>query len=113
MQQLGWALRVRWLWLPKKKKKTEPDEPRAVLPRQVHQSVKSFFSVAIISEVGNGRNTLFWNDKWIHGQNLDQLVPHLFGSISNQAKRTVYETLTDRIWVTDIKGARTLDVLVE
>ena len=109
LQQLGWALRARWLWL----EKTELDKPWAFLPIQVHQSVKSFFAVAIISEVGNGRNTLFWTDKWIHGQSLDQLVPHLFGSISNQAKITVYETLTDRIWVTDIKGARTLDVLVE
>jgi len=55
LQQLGWALRARWLWL----KKTEPDKPWAFLPIQVHQSVKSFFSVAITSEVGNGRNTLF------------------------------------------------------
>jgi hypothetical protein len=43
------------------------------------------------------------------------LAPHLFNSISNQARkrRTVYEALTERRWVTDIKGALTLDVLVE
>ncbi|XP_022684049.1 uncharacterized protein LOC111257920 [Setaria italica] len=101
---------MRWLWL----QKTEPDKPWAFFPIQVHHSVKSFFSVAIISEVGNGRNTLFWTNSWIHGQSLDKLVPHLFGSISNRAKkRTVHEALTDRRWVTDIRGALTLDVLVE
>ena len=71
--------------------------------------------MAIISEVGNGRNTLFWTDDWIHGQNLGQLVPHLFGAIPNLVKRrrTVYEALTNMRWVADIKGALTLDVLVE
>jgi hypothetical protein len=56
-----------------------------------------------------------WTDNWLHGKSLDQLVPHLFNSISNQARkrRTVYETLTERKWVSDIKGAFTLDVLVE
>jgi hypothetical protein len=111
LQQLGWALWARWLWL----QKTEPDKPWAFLPIQVHCSVKSFFSIAIILEVRNGRNTLFWTDNWLHGKSLDQLVPYLFNSISNQARkrRTVYEALTERKWVTDIKGALTFDVLVE
>jgi len=71
--------------------------------------------VAIIGEVGNGRNTLFWTDNWIHGQNLGQLVPHLFGAIPNLVKRrrTVYEALINMRWVADIKGALTLDVLAE
>jgi hypothetical protein len=71
LQQLGWALRMRWLWL----QKAGPDKPLNFLPVQVHNSLKSFFSVAIISEVGNGSNTLFWTDKWLPGQSLDQLVP--------------------------------------
>jgi hypothetical protein len=39
----------------------------------------------------------------------------LVGSISNQEKRrrTVFEALSERKWVSDIKGAPTLDVLVE
>jgi hypothetical protein len=110
LQQLGWALRMRWLWL----QKTEPNKPWAFFPIQVHHSVKAFFSVAIVSEVGNGRNTLFWTDRWLHGQSLDKLVPHLFGSISSRAKkRTVYEALTNGRWVTDIRGAHTVIVLAE
>jgi hypothetical protein len=37
LQQLGWALRSRWLWL----QKTEPDKPWAFMPIKVHHhSVK-------------------------------------------------------------------------
>jgi hypothetical protein len=77
--------------------------------------VKAFFSVAIVSEVGNGKITLFWTDRWLHSQSLDKLVPHLFSSISNRArKRTVFEALTEGRWVADIRGsALTVVVLIE
>jgi len=110
LQQLGWALRMRWLWL----QKTEPDKPWNFLPIQVHQSVKSFFSMAVVTQVGNGTNTLFWTDRWLHGQSLDMMVPHLFGAISSRPKRrTVHEAMTDRRWVSDIRGALTVNVLIE
>jgi hypothetical protein len=83
LQKMGWALRLRWPWL----QKTEPDKPWAFFPIQVQHSVKSFFAVAIVSEVGNGRNTLFWTDNWVHGQSLERLVPHLFGAIACREKR--------------------------
>lgn len=74
LQQLGWALRIRWLWL----QKTELDKSWAFFPMQVHKSVQVFFSVAVVTEVGDGRNTIFWTAQWLNGQQLDLLVPHLF-----------------------------------
>ena len=110
LQQLGWVLRMRWLWL----KKTEPDRPWTALQIQVHPSVKAFFEVAIVSEVGNGKNTIFWTDKWVQGQSLAQLAPNLFGSITNKAKRrTVFEAATELRWVQDIRDAITVPVLAE
>jgi hypothetical protein len=101
---------MRWLWL----QKTEPEKPWAFFPVQVHHLVRAFFSVTIISEVGNGINTLFWTDRWLHGHSLEKLVPHLFGSVSGRAKkRTVQEALTDMRWVADIRGALTVAVLTE
>jgi len=58
LQLLGWALQMRWLWL----QKTEPNRPWATFQIQVHPAVKAFFRVSIVSEVGNGKNTLFWTD---------------------------------------------------
>jgi hypothetical protein len=44
LQNLGWALRLRWLWL----EKTEPEKAWAFLPVQAPPQVKSFFATAII-----------------------------------------------------------------
>jgi len=42
-------------------------------PVHAPKQVKAFFSVAIVSEAGNGKKTLvFWSDRWLHGQRLDQ-----------------------------------------
>jgi hypothetical protein len=42
---------------------------------------------------GNGKNTLFWTDRWLFGQSLEQSLPHLFGSVAARARRrTVYDT---------------------
>jgi hypothetical protein len=41
-------------------------------------------------------------------------VPHLFGAIAGRAKkRTVLDAVTDMRWVSDMKGALTVDVLAE
>jgi hypothetical protein len=64
--------------------------------------------------VGDGKNTLFWSDRWLNGQSLDRVVPHLFNAISRRAKkRTVFDALTDMLWVSDIRGALTVAVLDE
>ena len=50
--------------------------------------------------------------KWIDGQSLSQLAPHLVKLVSSRAKnRSVYDALTLRNWVNDIRGAITVNVL--
>jgi hypothetical protein len=111
LQKMSWALRLRWLWL----KKIEPGEPWASFKINVHPSVKAFFSAAISSVVGKGRNTMFWTDKWIDCQSLSQLAPHLVKLVSSRAKkRSVHDALTSRNtsrnWVHDIRGAITISL---
>jgi len=95
LRTLGWALRMRWLWL----KKSEPNRPWAHLPIHVPNQAKAFFAVAIISEVGNGEHTLFWTDRWLHGQSIAELAPQLFAVISKRRIRqlTVKEALNNRV----------------
>ena len=59
----GFALQMRWLWLHK----TEHHRPWSMFPIQVPEQVRAFFAMTIITEVGDGTRTLFWEDRWLHG----------------------------------------------
>jgi hypothetical protein len=121
LQFMGWALRLRWLWL----QKTEPDKPWAFLPVQAPPQVKALFAIAITTVIGNGKNTYFWTDRWLVGQRLDQTCGGaknasnlrertVFGAVAARAKkRTVHDALEDNRWISDIKGALTVNVLIE
>lgn len=111
LQKMGWALRMRWLWL----QKTEPNKPWSGLQFPVHKVVRSFFSAAMCSEVGNGNHTLFWTDKWLHGQCISELAPRLFLLVSkrNASKRLVSEALPNHAWIVDLQGALGVTALTE
>jgi hypothetical protein len=84
------ALRLRWLWL----QKTELEKAWAFFPVQTQPQVKEFFAIAIVTEVRNGKNTLFWTARWLLGQSFEQTLPHLFSSVAARAnKKTVHAAL--------------------
>ena len=85
------------------------------LPIQVPEQVRAFFAVAVYSEVGDGTKTLFWTDRWLHGQCITDLAPRLFAVIPKRGlkQRAVQDTLTNRTWTSDIKGALTVGVMVD
>lgn len=49
LEILGWALRMRWLWL----KKIQPDQPWAALDLQVHSNSMSMFCISAYSVLGD------------------------------------------------------------
>lgn len=59
LEIMAWALQMRWLWLAK----TQADRPWNGLQLPAHANVKAIFKISIISNVGNGQNTLFWTDR--------------------------------------------------
>ena len=111
LTELGWALRMRWLWL----KKTDPSKPWADLPISVPAMAKAFFKTTLVSEVGNGANTFFWSDKWLNGRAVADIAPRLITTVPARIinKRTVQEALLDRNWIKDVRGALTVGVLTE
>jgi len=54
----------------------EPHRPWAIFPIQVPMQAQAFFNIAIVTEVGNGAKTLFWADRWLHGQSIADLTDH-------------------------------------
>ena len=71
--------------------------------------------MAVITEVGDGTNTLFWKDKWLDGHSIRELAPRVFDLVSKRRanKRTVREALTNEKWLEDIQGAISVEGLVE
>ncbi|WVZ94091.1 hypothetical protein U9M48_040028 [Paspalum notatum var. saurae] len=107
LETMGWALRIRWLWL----QKTNAARPWEGLPVNVPRNAQALFAAAIQVAVGSGEDTLFWTDRKF----LAELAPNLVLAISKGARkqRTVFQALTNRRWVKDIRGALTVQVLVE
>jgi len=103
LEIMGWALQMCWLWF----EKTKPDRPWAGLEIPVHPNTAALFTVSVFTTVGNGHNTLFWTDRWLHGCSIENLAPNVFKCIPARLRksRTVREALLDLTWVSDIRGA--------
>jgi hypothetical protein len=111
LKELGWALRIWWLW----PQKTEPNHPWASLHIQVLDKAKALFSVAMQTKIGDGASTLFWSDCWLQGQRFADLVPRLLSTVPKRRinNRTVQEGLAAGKWITDIQGALIVGVITE
>jgi hypothetical protein len=73
LQCLNRALRVRWIWL----QKTDSSKPWIDLPFHSNRFLDNLCSLAMASIVGDGQSTLFWHDRWILGQRIADLAPHV------------------------------------
>jgi hypothetical protein len=111
LKELGWALRMRWSWL----EKTNPNQPWLALPIRIPDTVRAFFSVAMQAEIGDGSSTLFWQDRWLHGQRIADFAPRLIAAIPKRRINmyTVQEAPNANKCISDIHGAVTVGVMVE
>jgi hypothetical protein len=109
LQKLNWSLWVRWFWL----ENTDPSKSWADLPLQSSSILKSILSTALITEVGDGHNTLFWRDRWLMGLRIEDLTPHIFALVPTRIanRRTVAEGMVEMAWIRDLRGTITWAVL--
>jgi len=82
---------------------------------QVHPNSAALFAISVISSVGDGASTLFWTDRWLHGQSLSQLAPDLISLVPNKFLNswTVRDALYNLQLVRDIKGGVHVQALLE
>ena len=87
----SWALQMRCLWF----QKTIPSKPWVGLEIPEHFNSKNLFANALLSQVGNGSNTLFWLDHWLHGKSLVDLAPDVVACVPNSLvlKRSMQSAL--------------------
>jgi hypothetical protein len=77
LERMGYALRIRWLWLQK------TGEALDGLPIQVPKKACALFNMAVTTRVGNGVSTKFWSDRWLESKTLGELAPKAYGSFGN------------------------------
>jgi len=102
LEVMAWALQIRWQWF----KKTKADRPWSDLELPSHSNSLALFAIAVMTEVGNGQNTLFWTDRWLHGCSIENLAPSVYACVSPRIRnsRTVAAALTNVQWPRDIQG---------
>jgi hypothetical protein len=67
-------------------------------------SVLFFTSTTMV--LGDGRSEKFWEDQWINGRSISEIVPQLHACIPKRRRktRTVVDTLQSHAWARDIHG---------
>jgi hypothetical protein len=80
------------------------------LQDEVELLVAMMFHYSTTMQVGDGKKTLFWTDRWINDKSVAELAPCLLQAIPRriQKHRTVFEGMQNRQWVRDIPGALTV-----
>lgn len=86
----------------------------STLPDEVEPKVLSMFQASVSMLVGNGKNTLFWMEKWTDGEAIADLAPCLPQAVGPHIRkmRTVHDALQDRCWVKDITGGLTVQAVL-
>jgi hypothetical protein len=69
------ALRMKWLWYGWDHK----DRPWKKLLKISDPTDRQFFFCSPVMNVGDGKNTPFWESRWLNGLSLTDLAPTLFG----------------------------------
>ena len=87
LKWLNTAMQARWPWL----KRVDPSRPWAEFDISVPRKSMQIFQAASHAMVGNGENTLFWEDRWVDGFRVEELAPALYSTVRQRIRgsRTV------------------------
>lgn len=102
---------MRWLWYSK----TDPGRPWQGLDVPTHKNACALFAVSVVTRVGNGTDTLFWSDRWLHGCSIQDLAPQVVACVPPKVVRslTVAEALYHNSWPRDVGGALSAEGYIE
>lgn len=87
--------------------RTDPFHPWRGLDVQLSQDEQAVFAVSTKMVVGDRASALFSDDHWLDDRAISEVEPQLLLRVSlrTRKRRTIREALTDRSWITDIRGA--------
>jgi hypothetical protein len=76
---------------------------------------RAFFCASTVIIVGNDRKINFWQDPWLDGCSMAELVPDLYQVVSCRRHKNhlVSDALVDGTWVQDVTGPPTVPVMMQ
>jgi hypothetical protein len=98
LDKFGCALRLRWLW---HHWDTKEKPWKHLLKVQDHTNRHLFFCSTTM-QVGSGKNTPFWESKWLDGQAPKDLAPNVF-KIARFKNRSVHTELHNLNWIRNLQ----------
>jgi hypothetical protein len=107
----GLALRVRWEWL----QRTDPTRPwKGLRMANDRQAGEVFNSLATV-QVGDGRQALFWKDRWLSGRTAEEVAPAVTALVTTRTRnrRSVQEGLINNAWLADVATNLTVEGTVQ
>jgi hypothetical protein len=81
---MGFALRLRWLWLAR----IDSDKTWSEYAFRVDRSSKKFFDASVIVQVGDGSRALFWMGRWLHGYSIRLLALELWNTVPTKTRNS-------------------------
>jgi hypothetical protein len=77
--------------------------------------VRSFVGVAVVTQLDDGSNTLFWKDRWLNGNCIQDFAPALLGLVPRRLidSLTVQDALPGFQWMASLRGAFSVRVIAE
>src|SRR4051812_26171784 len=87
LRDQGLALRIRWEWL----RRIDPSRPWQGLALNSDPEARVAFDSLVSIVIGDGREALFWRDRWILGRGIMDIAPNLSAFVHTRAanSRTV------------------------
>jgi hypothetical protein len=109
LELMGRALRLQWLQC------TDPSKPWASMSVHKHEPTRAFFRASATVMVRNDASMLFWEERWLDGQGLQELAPDLLAVVPAQrmCRQTVQSALVDNAWLSDVHGSLTVLVIMQ
>jgi hypothetical protein len=87
LKLMGCALQLQWLWL----QRSDPTKQWASMLMYEDVATLAFFRASVVVTVRNDTSTLFWEERWLEGQGIQELAPDLLAAVParRRHKRTV------------------------
>jgi hypothetical protein len=70
------------------------------IPLQLNPVLENFYSLAVVTEIGDGSNTIFGEDRWIACQQIRDIAPTIVNMVPNKCikTKTVNDALQNGSW---------------